>query len=110
MILLDTHVLVWLSTEPTKLSKQASRAIRKASRSGTSPFPRLRCGNWPGLPVMPASCVPRRILGRQGSIATSKQSATLLYTSGQTRIFAASSILLRGARESSTAEKSGPRI
>ena len=34
MILLDTHVLVWLSTEPTKLSKQASRAIRRASRSG----------------------------------------------------------------------------
>jgi len=26
VILLDTHVLVWLSTEPTKLSKQASRA------------------------------------------------------------------------------------
>ncbi len=34
MILLDTHVLVWLSTEPAKLSKQASRAIRRASRSG----------------------------------------------------------------------------
>ena len=34
MILLDTHVLVWLSTKPAKLSKQASRAIRRASRSG----------------------------------------------------------------------------
>jgi len=34
VILLDTHVLVWLSTEPAKLSKQASRAIRRASRSG----------------------------------------------------------------------------
>ena len=34
MILLDTHVLVWLSTEPAKLSKQASRAIRRASRAG----------------------------------------------------------------------------
>ena len=34
MILLDTHVLVWLSTEPAKLSKQASRAIRRAWRSG----------------------------------------------------------------------------
>jgi len=34
VILLDTHVLVWLSTELVKLSKQASRAIRRASRSG----------------------------------------------------------------------------
>ena len=34
MILLDTHVLVWLTTEPTSLSKQASSAIRKASRDG----------------------------------------------------------------------------
>jgi PIN domain nuclease of toxin-antitoxin system len=34
VILLDTHVLIWLSTEPAKLSKQASRAIRRASRSG----------------------------------------------------------------------------
>ena len=84
VILLDTHVLVWLSTEPTKLSKQASLAIRRAARSGTSPFARLRSGNWPGLPVMPASCVPGRILGRQGRTATSKQSATLLYTTGQT--------------------------
>jgi len=34
VILLDTHVLVWLTTEPTSLSKQASSAIRKASRDG----------------------------------------------------------------------------
>jgi PIN domain nuclease of toxin-antitoxin system len=34
LILLDTHVLVWLSTEPARLSKKASRAIRRASRSG----------------------------------------------------------------------------
>ena len=34
MILVDTHVLVWLSTEPTRLSKQARQAIRRASRSG----------------------------------------------------------------------------
>ena len=34
MILLDTHVLVWLATEPTKLSKQARSAIRRASRAG----------------------------------------------------------------------------
>lgn len=34
MILLDTHVLVWLSTEPARLSKQARQAIRRASRSG----------------------------------------------------------------------------
>ena len=34
MILLDTHVLVWLTTEPTKLSKHANSAVRRASRSG----------------------------------------------------------------------------
>ena len=34
MILLDTHVLVWLTAEPEKLSKQASSAIRRANRTG----------------------------------------------------------------------------
>ena len=34
MILLDTHVLVWLATEPARLSKRASSAIRRANRSG----------------------------------------------------------------------------
>ena len=34
MILLDTHVLVWLTSEPAKLSKYASSAIRRASRGG----------------------------------------------------------------------------
>jgi PIN domain nuclease of toxin-antitoxin system len=34
VILLDTHVLVWLTTEPTRLSKSASSAIRRASRDG----------------------------------------------------------------------------
>lgn len=34
MILLDTHVLVWLTAEPARLSKQASSAIRRANRSG----------------------------------------------------------------------------
>ena len=34
MILLDTHVLVWLTTEPAKLSKHASSAIRRAKRAG----------------------------------------------------------------------------
>jgi PIN domain nuclease of toxin-antitoxin system len=34
VILLDTHVLVWLTTEPARLSKQASSAIRRANRSG----------------------------------------------------------------------------
>ncbi len=34
MILLDTHVLVWLSAEPEKLSKQARSAIRRANRAG----------------------------------------------------------------------------
>ena len=32
MILLDTHVLLWLVNEPAKLSKKASEAIREASR------------------------------------------------------------------------------
>jgi PIN domain nuclease of toxin-antitoxin system len=34
VILLDTHVLVLLTTEPARLSKRASSAIRRASRSG----------------------------------------------------------------------------
>ena len=34
MILLDTHVLVWLTSEPVKLSKQASSAIRRANKTG----------------------------------------------------------------------------
>ena len=34
MILLDTHVLVWVATEPLKLSKNASSAIRRGSRAG----------------------------------------------------------------------------
>jgi PIN domain nuclease of toxin-antitoxin system len=34
VILLDTHVLVWLTTEPARLSKHASSAIRRASRGG----------------------------------------------------------------------------
>jgi PIN domain nuclease of toxin-antitoxin system len=34
VILLDTHVLVWLTTEPTRLSKHASSAIKRASRGG----------------------------------------------------------------------------
>jgi PIN domain nuclease of toxin-antitoxin system len=34
VILLDTHALVWLTTEPARLSKQASSAIRRANRDG----------------------------------------------------------------------------
>ena len=34
MILLDTHVLVWLTSEPARLSKQAASAIRRANRGG----------------------------------------------------------------------------
>jgi PIN domain nuclease of toxin-antitoxin system len=34
VILLDTHVLVWLTSEPAKLSKNANSAIRRASRGG----------------------------------------------------------------------------
>jgi PIN domain nuclease of toxin-antitoxin system len=36
MILLDTHVLVWLQREPRKLSRPAEAAIRRA-RSSNSP-------------------------------------------------------------------------
>jgi PIN domain nuclease of toxin-antitoxin system len=34
VILLDTHILVWLATEPKRLSRPASSAIRRALRSG----------------------------------------------------------------------------
>lgn len=34
MILLDTHVLVWLAREPAKLSKAANDAIRAARHTG----------------------------------------------------------------------------
>jgi len=34
VILLDTHVLIWLSAEPHKLSKIARSAIRRAQRGG----------------------------------------------------------------------------
>ncbi len=32
MILLDTHVLIWLASEPSKLSRKAADAVRRASR------------------------------------------------------------------------------
>lgn len=34
MILLDTHVIVWLASDPGKLSRTASDAIREATREG----------------------------------------------------------------------------
>jgi len=34
VILLDTHVLIWLASDPAKLSKKASDAIRSAPREG----------------------------------------------------------------------------
>ncbi|MFY9527943.1 MAG: type II toxin-antitoxin system VapC family toxin [Candidatus Acidiferrales bacterium] len=34
MILLDTHVLVWVAAEPAKLSRPATRAIARAAREG----------------------------------------------------------------------------
>jgi len=34
VILLDTHVLIWLASEPGKLSKKAGEAIRNASGAG----------------------------------------------------------------------------
>ena len=34
MILLDTHVLIWLAFEPVKLSKAAREAVRESTRTG----------------------------------------------------------------------------
>ncbi|HZQ93908.1 MAG TPA: type II toxin-antitoxin system VapC family toxin [Candidatus Sulfotelmatobacter sp.] len=34
MILLDTHVLVWMTTDPARLSRAAEREIRKARGTG----------------------------------------------------------------------------
>ena len=34
MILLDTHVVFWAAAEPKRLSRNAARAIEKASRAG----------------------------------------------------------------------------
>ena len=34
MILLDTHTLIWATAEPTKLSRAAADAIRKAGQEG----------------------------------------------------------------------------
>ena len=34
MILLDTHVLIWLASDPAKLSPSASQAIRRSGREG----------------------------------------------------------------------------
>ena len=33
MILLDTHVLIWMSTDPSRLSKKAREAIREARQT-----------------------------------------------------------------------------
>ncbi|MGH9645832.1 MAG: type II toxin-antitoxin system VapC family toxin [Bryobacteraceae bacterium] len=34
MILLDTHVLIWLARDPSKLSRAATEAIRNSAQSG----------------------------------------------------------------------------
>jgi len=34
MILLDTHALVWMASEPKRLSRRAAQAIRAAEREG----------------------------------------------------------------------------
>src|SRR5215470_12963292 len=34
VILLDTHVLIWLASQPEKLSKKAREAMRKAGQEG----------------------------------------------------------------------------
>ena len=35
MILLDTHVIVWMTTDPKRISRAADREIRKAQRDRT---------------------------------------------------------------------------
>lgn len=37
MILLDTHVVIWLMTSPERLSKAAAEAIAETSREGARP-------------------------------------------------------------------------
>lgn len=58
MILLDTHVLVWLSLEPSRLSKKAVAAIREA-----------RAGD--GIAIASISIWELAWLAQNGRIATS---------------------------------------
>ena len=45
MILLDTHVLIWLAVEPSNLSRKASDAMRKASQETRIAISAIACGN-----------------------------------------------------------------
>jgi len=49
MILLDTHVLIWLASEPGRLSKRASEAIRKASHEGGIAISAITLWEWAWL-------------------------------------------------------------
>ena len=57
MILLDTHVVVWLAVEPAKLSKSAKGAIRSARTQG-------------GLAVAAITLLELAWLAENGRIAT----------------------------------------
>src|SRR5271169_3992350 len=49
VILRDTYVLVWLTTEPTRLSKSASSAIKRASRDDGIAISAITLGELAGL-------------------------------------------------------------
>ncbi len=57
MILLDTHIVVWLALEPAKLSKRAKEAIRAARTQG-------------GLAVAAITLLELAWLAENGRIAT----------------------------------------
>jgi PIN domain nuclease of toxin-antitoxin system len=50
VILLDTHVLLWMACEPKRLSAKAREAIRNARQDKTqvSPSPPSLFGSWHG--------------------------------------------------------------
>ena len=50
MILLDTHVVVWLAFEPDKLSKRAKEAIRTARLEGGLAISGITLLELPGWP------------------------------------------------------------
>jgi hypothetical protein len=49
MILLDTHVVIWLAFQPGKLSKRAKEVVRTLVVKADLQLPELHFWNWPGL-------------------------------------------------------------
>jgi PIN domain nuclease of toxin-antitoxin system len=52
VILLDTHIVVWLAFEPNKLSKRAKEIIRAQRRQGGLAIAAITLLELPGLPKM----------------------------------------------------------